>query len=241
MKSLKTLVRVSFVFSLLIVCAEISNAQAIEVVRLKNGFEAKGTITSRTESSIVLQTENGKTLTISNDDIESIGQENMTFDPKILVGQWYCYKANGERDKKYDFIISENEGFYIVRYIHFLSFNSIDNTIKYYPRYSPDDFSERDVDVSIDDGNFSFHFWQLERLTLNSQSKRMSISLRSTHCDFDLKFLDGRLKGRIDCTHYYNAVGCPGYDDVSESLDDGCGTVFADGPGGKWNVYFVKQ
>lgn len=241
MKSIKTIVRVSFVFFLLIVCAEICNAQAIEVVHLKNGFEAKGTITNRTESSIVLQTENGKTLTISNDDIESIGQENKAFDAKVLVGKWYCYKANGERDKKYDFVISENEGFYIVKYIHYLDFNSIDNTIKYYPHDSPDNSFERTVDVDIDDGNVSFHFWQLERLTLNSQSKRKRVKLQSTHCDIDLKYLDGKLKGHIDCIHYYDAVGCPGYDDVKESLDDGCGTVFADGPGGKWNVYFVKQ
>lgn len=235
------MVRVSFVFSLLIVCAEICNAQNIEIVRLKNGFEAKGTITSRTESSIVLQTENGKILTISNDDIESVGQENTAFDPKILLGQWYCYRANGERDKKYDFVISENEGFYTVRYIHYLSFNSIDNTLKHYPYDLPDNFFERNVDVDIDDGYLRFHFWQLERLTLNSQSKRKRPSLTSTHCDIDLKCHEGKLKGSIECTHYYNAVGCPGYDAVSESLDDGCGTVFSDGPGGKWNVYFVKQ
>lgn len=241
MKSIKTMVRVSFVFSLLIIYAEICNAQAIGIVRLKNGFEAKGTITNRTESSIVLQTENGKILTISNDDIESIGQENKAFDPKVLVGQWYCYRANGDSDKRFDFVISENEGFYTANYMHYIDFNSPDNTIKYYPHDSPDHYAERAVDVDIDDGNFSFHFWQLVRLTINSQSRRKRLSLKSTHCDIDLKFIEGNLKGRIDCTHYYDALGCPDYDDIDESLEDGCGTVFADGPGGKWNVYFVKQ
>ena len=217
-------------------------AQTIDVIHLKNGFDARGTITNRTESQITLQSENGRTLTIDMNEIESMEQEQQAFDPRVLLGRWACYRANGERDRTYDMVISENQGFYTVKYVYYINYLSNDNTVKYYPHDTPDSFSERAVDIDVENGQISYHFWQLEYLILNySKSKRrQSVAITNNHCDINLRYIEGKLKGNIDCTQYYHALGCEGYDDLDESLEHGCGTVFADGPGGKWNVYFVK-
>lgn len=217
-------------------------AQTIDVIHLKNGFDARGTITNRTESQITLQSENGRTLTIDMSEIDSMEQEQKAFDPRVLIGRWACYKANGERDKTYDMVISENEGFYSVSHVFYINYYSDDNTGKRYPNNTPDDYSENTEDIDVENGQVSYHFWQIEHLIFNysKSERRRSVSIRSEHCDIDLKYIDGKLKGSIDCTQYYYALGCEGYSSPMESLEDGCGTVFSDGPGGKWNVYFVK-
>ena len=227
------------IFLLIVFCLSLSviYAQTIDVIHLKNGFDARGTITNRTESQITLQSENGRTLTIDMNEIESMEQEQKAFDPRVLIGRWACYKANGERDRTYDMVISENEGFYSVSYVYYINYYSNDNRVKYYPHDTPDNFIEDSKDIDIEEGKVNFHFWQLQYLILNySKSKRrQQVSITSRHCDIDLKYIDGKLKGSIDCTRYYQDLSCEGYDDA-----DDCGTVFADGPGGKWNVYFVK-
>lgn len=212
-------------------------AQTIDVIHLKNGFDARGTITNRTESQITLQTENGRVLTIDVIDIDSMEQEQKAFDPRVLIGRWACYKANGERDRKYDMVISENEGFYSVSYVFYINYFSNDQTLKMYPYDTPDSSSEDTKDINVEDGKVYYHFWQLEHVILNysKSARRQRVAITSQHCDIDLKYIDGKLKGSIDCTRYYSDLSCEGYDDADE-----CGTVFADGPGGKWNVYFVK-
>lgn len=217
-------------------------AQTIDVIHLKNGFDARGTITNRTESQITLQSENGRMLTIDMSEIESMEQEQKAFDPRVLIGRWACYKANGERDRTYDMVISENEGFFTLSYVFSVSYRSDDNTMKYYPFDTPNGSSDKSIDIDIEDGHLLYHFWQLETLVLNcsKSERRRSKALTSRHCDIDLKYFDGKLRGSVDCTRYYHALGCEGYSSVDRSLEDGCGTVFADGPGGKWNVYFVK-
>ena len=79
-------------------------AQTIDVIHLKSGFDARGTITNRTENQITLQTENGQTLTINTYDIASMEQEQKAFDPRVLIGRWACYRANGDRDKRFDIV-----------------------------------------------------------------------------------------------------------------------------------------
>lgn len=214
-------------------------AQTIDVVHLKNGFDARGTITNRTESQIILQTENGRTLTIEMNEIDSMEQEEVAFNPKVLIGRWACYKANGERDKTYDMVISENEGFYSVSYVYYISYLSNDNALKRYPHDTPNanDCTERDQDIDVENGMVCFHFWQLQYVVLNysKSERRRRVAITNEHSDIDLKYVDGKLKGNIDRTQYYHGLSCEGYDDP-----DDCGTIFADGPGGKWNVYFVK-
>ena len=100
-------------------------AQTIDVIHLKNGFDARGTITNRTENQITLQSENGRTLTIDLSEIESMEQEQKAFDPRVLIGRWACYKANGDRDMRFDMEISENEWFYTVSYERFLLYQVI--------------------------------------------------------------------------------------------------------------------
>lgn len=212
-------------------------SQTIDVIHLKNGLDARGTIISRTENQITVQTENGRTLSFDMSEIDSMEQEQKDFDPKVLIGRWACYKANGERDRTYDMVISENEGFYTVKYMYYINYFSNDNTLKYYPHDTPDNFSEKTVDIDVENGQISYHFWQLQYVILNySKSKRKQrVAITSQHCDIDLEHVDGKLKGSIDCTRYYHDLSCEGYDDADE-----CGTVIADGPGGKWNVYFMK-
>lgn len=216
-------------------------AQTIDVIHLKNGFDARGTITNRTESQITLQTENGRTLTIDMSEIESMEQEQKTFDPKVLIGRWACYKANGERDPRYDIEIRENEGFYTLNYKRMLLYATVDNKLKTYPRDTPDDIVDDDIDIDVEDGNISYHFYQAESCRHNYNNKwKVSEDVRTFDCDIDLKYTDGKLKGSINCLKYFMAAGCEGYSGVFRSLENGCGTVFSDGPGGKWNVYFVK-
>ena len=212
-------------------------AQTIDVIHLKNGFDARGTITNRTESQITLQSENGRTLTINMSEIESMEQEQKAFDPRVLIGRWACYKANGERDRTYDMVISENEGFYSVSYVYYINYFSNDNALKIYPYDTPESFVEDSKDIDVEDGKVCYHFWQLQHVILNysKSARRRSVALTSEHCDIDLNYIDGKLKGSIDCTHYYHSLSCEGYDDADE-----CGTVFSDGPGSKRNVYFVK-
>ena len=83
---------------------------------------------------------------------------------------------------------------------------------------------------------------QSEQCVFNcsKREKRRSAAVTNQHCDIDFGFIDGKLRGSIDCTQYYHALGCEGYSSVTRFLKDGCGTVFSDGPGGKWNVYFLK-
>lgn len=216
-------------------------AQTVDVIHLKNGFDARGTITNRTESQITIQTENGQTLTINTNDIASMEQEQKAFDPRVLIGRWACYKANGERDPRYDIVIRENEGFYTLNYKRMLLFASEDYSAKTFPQDTPDNIIDDDIDIDVKEGNVSFHFYQAESCRYNYNNKRrVSEGLQTFDCDINLTYMDGKLKGSINCLRYYMALGCDGYSGVFKSLEHGCGTVFSDGPGGKWNVYFVK-
>lgn len=216
-------------------------AQTIDVIHLKNGFDARGTITNRTESQITLQSENGRTLTIDMSDIDSMEQEQKAFDPRVLIGRWACYKANGERDPRYDMEIRENEGFYTVNYSRMLMYSSPDNSVRSFPNDTPDYIVEDNKDIEADEGIVSYYFYQAESWRHNTSSKRrISETIQKFSCDIALKYVDGKLKGSIDCLNYYMAIGCEGYSGVFKSLENGCGTVLSDGSGGKWNVYFVK-
>ncbi len=216
-------------------------AQTIDVIHLKSGFDARGTITNRTESQITLQTENGRVLTIDMSDIDSMEQEQKAFDPRALIGRWACYKANGERDARYDMEIIENEGFYTVSYKTMLNYVSYDNCLLGFPSQTPNNTIDADKDIEVEDGKVSYYFYQVEWCKMNADSKRrQSINLIQYSCDIDLRYIDGKLKGSIDILNYYHALGCEGYGSVTSSLNDGCGTVFSDGPGGKRNVYFVR-
>jgi hypothetical protein len=209
-------------------------AQTIDVIHLKSGFDARGTITNRTESQITLQSENGRTLTIDMSEIESMEQEQKAFDPRVLIGRWACYKASGERDERYDMAISENMGFYTVNYIRDIHFNSSNGTIKSFPRYTPDGKGSIDVDLKdtdIENGIVSYRFHQEESCLFNEHLKREGTFLKDLQCDINLNFTDGILKGRINCTNYYCEVSYHNIDNDE---------VLEDGPGGKWNVYFVK-
>jgi hypothetical protein len=232
----KVILLIAFCLSLSVIYA-----QTIDVIHLKNGFDARGTITNRTESQITLQSENGRILTIDMSEIESMEQEQKAFDPRVLIGRWACYKANGERNSRYDMEINENEGFYTVKYKTMLNYVSYDNTVKSFPYQTPDNTADNDADIEVDNGKMSYYFYQVEWCKMNADSKwRQSISLIKYSCDINLTYIDGKLKGSIDILNYYHALGCEGYESVTSSLNDGCGRVYADGPSGKKNVYFVK-
>ena len=209
-------------------------AQTIDVIHLKNGFDARGTITNRTESQITLQSENGRTLTINMSEIESMEQEQKAFDPRVLIGRWACYKANGERDERYDMKIIENEEFYTVEYISIIHFNSNNNKIKFFPYDTPITKAPINKDLKyadIEKGMVSYHFYQQESCYFNYHQRREGLSLQQRHCNIELNYKDGKLKGSIDCSNFYHEIS---YTNSSQE------EVVSDGPGGKWNVYFVK-
>lgn len=209
-------------------------AQTIDVIHLKNGFDARGTITNRTESQITLQSENGKTLSIDMSEIESMEQEQKAFDPRVLIGRWACYKASGERDERYDMAISENMGFYTVNYLRIIHFNSSNGTIKRFPRHTPDAKGPIDVDlkdIDIENGIVSYRFHQEESCLFNERLRREGTFFQEWRCDINLNYTDGILRGKIDCKNHYCQVSYHNIDN-EEVLDDA--------PCGQWNVYFVK-
>jgi len=211
------------------------HAQIIDVIHLNNGFDARGTITNRTESQITLQSENGRVLTIDMSDIDSMEQEQKAFDPKVLIGRWACYKANGERDERYDMAISENMGFYTVNYIRIIHFNSNSGTIKSFPRDTPVAKGPIDVDlkdIDIEKGIVSYRFHQEESCLFNENLRREGTFFQEWRCDINLSYFDGILRGKIDCINHYCQVSYHNTDN-EEVLDDA--------PCGKWNVYFVKN
>lgn len=212
-------------------------AQTIDVIHLKNGFDARGTITNRTESQIIVQTENGQTLTINTSEIASMEQEQKAFDPRVLIGRWACYKANGDRDARFDIEIEENEGFYTVSYERFLLYQSEGSEVcNYYTRCTPFHIYREHKDIYVEEGDVSYYFLRVE----SSNDESHEYERTEYSCDITLKYKDGKLKGDVDCLHYFHAMGHSRYELIAEAIEHGCGTVFADGPGGKWNVYFVK-
>ena len=201
-------------------------AQTIDVIHLKNGFDARGTITNRSESQITLQTESGQTLTIDMSEIDSMEQEQKAFDPRVLIGRWACYKANGERDERFDIEIGENEGFYSVSYGRFVGYESENNTIKLFPYYTPSYCGDAHEDVYVEKGEVSYYFFRSENSYIYAHTKSQQVAgIERYKCNVNLKYFDGKLKGSVDCLEHYRLLGSMEYDD---------------GPCGKWNVYFVK-
>lgn len=212
-------------------------AQTIDVIHLKNGFDARGTITNRTESQITLQSENGRILTIDMSEIESMEQEQKAFDPRVLIGRWACYKANGERDEKCDIVIKENAGFYTVNYDKMLIYMNKGTTL-----YSVSPATVGDSrDIDVEEGTVAFTFYRIERNFVNCGSRNEHESMNiHYHREFNLKYEDGKLKGSVKCIDYWVASGNSYYSTVQEALENGRGNVLSSGPCGKWNVYFVK-
>ena len=212
-------------------------AQTIDVIHLKNGFDARGTITNRTESQIILQSENGRILTIKMSEIESMEQEQKAFDPRVLIGRWACYKASGERAKRFDIEIEENEGFYTVSYERFLLYESKGSEVcNFYTDCTPFSVFREHKDIDVEDGDVSYYFLRIE----SSNDEGHEYERTEYSCDITLKYIDGKLKGHVDCLNYFHAMGNSRYETITDALEHGRGTLLADGPGGKWNVYFVK-
>lgn len=202
-------------------------AQTIDVIHLKNGFDARGTITNRTESQITLQSENGRMLTIDMSEIESMEQEQKAFDPRVLIGRWACYKASGERDERFDMEISEHEGFFTVSYGQIIVYSSNDNIIKGFPYDTPLNSSDAHKDIDIKNGEVSYYFNRQEKsIIYASNSRKADVAQhREYSCDVTLNYNDGKLKGSINCLRHYWVIG---------------NIVSDETPCGKWNVYFVK-
>ena len=129
-------------------------AQTIDVIHLKNGFDARGTITNRTESQITLQSENGRTLTIDMSEIESMEQEQKAFDPRVLIGYWRFYYANGKRNEIFDVQIEESHGFYTAKYKRGIMYNSTDAELVSIP---DEDYTwYQSSDIVINENSISF-------------------------------------------------------------------------------------
>lgn len=213
-------------------------AQTIDVIHLKSGFDARGTITNRTESQITLQTENGRVLTIDMSDIDSMEQEQKAFDPRVLIGRWAYYKADGERDEKFDIEIRENEGFYTVCYNQMVFYMNKSNTLYSVKPQVMDDHR----DIEVDDGSFSFTFYRIERnfIYCGTKNEHETMNIHDDR-EFNLTFIDGKLKGSVDCIDHYVATGNSNYETVQEALEHGRGKVLMEGPCGRWKCYFVKH
>ena len=229
----------------LLFCISLSvmSAQTMEIVHLKNGFDAKGTVVERNDSIVTLKTETGKTVTINAKDIESVEQEKPAFDPKVFIGKWACYKASGERISDYDIEIKENQGFYTVNCEATKGYESNSDFIGG-PEGVPAFVSKKDFDIEIDDkGNVIYYYRRVCAGISKAKSKTRSYQSFQI-CDdivVSFKYNESKLVGFIDCTNHYYAWGHYNYFFVQDALDAGRGRIMADGPGEKWKVYFVKQ
>lgn len=171
-------------------------------------------------------------------EIESMEQEQKAFDPRVLIGRWACYKANGERDNRYDFIISENEGFYTISYDKYVTYENCGGS---WANKTPSCNIQANIDYESDDGIVSFYFFKIiEDYEGPSGINSYCAFQEQLSCDIDLKYIDGKLKGSMDILNYYLAQGHPNYHSMREAIQDRRGKVLSEGPGGKRNVYYVK-
>lgn len=126
-------------------------------------------------------------------------------------------------------------------YDNYLTFKSVGNEIcNFYTDCTPEVCGQAYVDIDVGEGFVSFHFfkvmsdyWVDGRYSHEAYCEQIS-------CDYDLKFIEGKLKGCIDVLNYYYASGNSNYKTVKDALEHGRGKVLIDGPDGKKNVYFVK-
>jgi len=212
-------------------------AQTIDVIHLKNGFDARGTITNRTESQITLQSENGRTLTIDMSEIESMNQEQKAFDPRVLIGYWKFFYSNGEREDCFDIQIEENHGFYTAKYKRCLMYNSSDASLA----SIPSNVYYRSSDIVINDNTISFGISCVQSYNhyvgTNREYEGMHVI---DNYDFSLNYVNGELVGVGTCNKHWRAFGNSRYETVLDAHEKGRANVIEDSSFGQCNVYFVK-
>ena len=214
-------------------------AQTIDVIHLKNGFDARGTITNRTESQITLQSENGKTLSIDMSEIESMEQEQKAFDPRVLIGYWRFYYSNGERNEIFDVKINENHGFYTAKYKRGLMYNSRDGALASKP---DDDYTwYQDANIEINDNIISFGVVCVQSYNHYVGTSR---EFEGMHViddyDFTLNYVDGELVGEGVCNKHWRAFGNKRYESVLDAHEYGEANVIEDTNSGYVKCYFEK-
>ena len=229
------------VFLLIVFCLSLSTvyAQTIDVIHLKNGFDARGTITKRTETQITLQSDNGRILTIDMSDIESMEQEQKAFDPKMLIGHWRFFYSNGERNENFDVQIEENHGFYTAKYKRCLFYNSSDASVAKNP---DEDWTwYESSDIVIDGNTISFGIVCVQSYRHYVGTKRQHEGMHVIDdYDFSLSYVNGELVGVGTCNKHWLALGNSNYKTVLDAHENGCANVLEDSSSGKRNVYFLK-
>ncbi len=214
-------------------------AQTIDVIHLKSGFDARGTITNRTESQITLQSENGRTLTIDMSEIESMEQEQKAFDPRVLIGHWRFFYSNGKRNDCFDVQIEENHGFYTAKYKRGIMYNSSDASLASIP---DEDYTwYQSSDVVINDNNISFGIICVQSYNHYAGTNREYEGMHVIDdYDFLLSYVDGELVGVGTCNKHWRAFGSRRYETVMDAHENGHANVIEDSTFGQCNVYFVK-
>ena len=214
-------------------------AQTIDVIHLKSGFDARGTITNRTEGQITLQSENGRTLTIDMSEIESMEQEQQAFDPRVLIGYWRFFNSNAKRNECFDIQIEENHGFYTAKYKRGIMYNSSDASLASIP---DEDYTwYQSSDIVINDNNISFGILCVQSYNhyvgTNREFEGMHVI---DDYDFSLSYINGELVGVGTCNKHWRAFGSSRYETVLDAHEKGCAKVIEDSSSGQFNVYFVK-
>lgn len=230
----KIILMIAFCLSLSVIYA-----QTIDVIHLKNGFDARGTITNRTESQITLQSENGRILTIDMSEIESMEQEQTAFDPRVLIGYWRFFNSNAKRNECFDIQIEDNHGFYTAKYKRGIMYNSSDASLSSIP--DEDHTWYQSSDIVINDNTISFGILCVQSYNhyvgTNREFEGMHVI---DDYDFSLSYINGELVGVGTCNKHWRAFGSSRYETVLDAHEKGCAKVIEDSSSGQFNVYFVK-
>lgn len=212
-------------------------SQTIDVIHLKSGLDARGTIISRTENQITVQIENGKTLSFDMTDIESMEQEEAAFNPRALIGRWHFYYSNGKRDELFDVQIEYNHGLYTAKYKRGISYPSSTAALGETPEYIW--YESTDIDFT---DNITFRVCCVQSYEHYSGSNREYEGMHVIDdYVFSLKYVDEKLVGEGICIKHWRAFGNSKYETVVEANDHGCAKVIESNNSGGWKCYFMKN
>ena len=214
-------------------------AQTIDVIHLKNGFDARGTITNRTESQITMQSENGRILTIDMSEIESMEQEQKAFDPRVLIGYWRFYYSNGERNEIFDVQIYENHGFYTAHYKRGLMYNSRDGSLASIPDNDNTWYKDANIEIQDDAISFGVNCVQSYNHYVGTSKEFEGMHVIDDY-DFTLTYIGGELVGEGVCRKHWRAFGNKKFETVLDAYENGKANVIEDTDSGYVKCYFVK-
>lgn len=158
--------------------------------------------------------------------------------PENLCGKWTYHAYDGDTEKLFDIVISENNGFFTVEFSSLFQHNiNKDGTL------SMDDPSftlEKTADISFNDDTICFS--TIHNKVHFSERDKCQWYHFKVEFNYELVLENGRLKGGSKCTRRFEAMGHTDYRYVADAVKAGRGNVSSNCTGncGTYKVYFTK-